>query len=146
MGGQTQRGGVYNSGRRLPGCEESLQPTLGACTPIPTPVTDTPLLQIKSGGKRIFGREFVDEGGASSNWLFVAPTSRSPSGKAIVKVWGLGAGGRAGKERVRSLIQLAVCGAPSPARPQEWTEQILPHRPVHTSPHPGGLHPRAQAA
>lgn len=66
-----------------------------APTSIPTPVTHTlvihtPLLQIKSGSKRIFGREFVDEGGASSNWLFVAPTARSPSGKAIVKVWGLG--------------------------------------------------------
>eukprot|EP00195_Chlamydomonas_chlamydogama_P015552 CAMPEP_0202899652 /NCGR_PEP_ID=MMETSP1392-20130828/7827_1 /ASSEMBLY_ACC=CAM_ASM_000868 /TAXON_ID=225041 /ORGANISM="Chlamydomonas chlamydogama, Strain SAG 11-48b" /LENGTH=462 /DNA_ID=CAMNT_0049585895 /DNA_START=182 /DNA_END=1570 /DNA_ORIENTATION=- len=41
---------------------------------------------VSSGKKRIFGREFNDEGGASPNWLFLAPTSRTHSGKAIVKV------------------------------------------------------------
>jgi len=41
---------------------------------------------VKSGFKDIFGRKFVDEGGASPNWLFLAPTSRTHSGRAIVKV------------------------------------------------------------
>ena len=56
----------------------------------PPPLPPPSRLQISSGSKFIFGREFVDEGGASPNWLFLAPTTRTATGKAIVKVGGRG--------------------------------------------------------
>jgi len=48
--------------------------------------TDQLTVLVSSGKKQIFNRSFADEGGASPNWLFVAPTNRTRSKKAIVKV------------------------------------------------------------
>eukprot|EP00798_Chlamydomonas_sp_ICE-L_P020356 gene20356-27121_t len=42
-------------------------------------------LLVRSGKKHIFGRNFVAEGGASSNWLFVSQSNRTRSGRAIGK-------------------------------------------------------------
>lgn len=43
-------------------------------------------LQGTSGQKKLFNTWFRDEVGASPSWLFVAPTDKTPNGKAIVKV------------------------------------------------------------
>ena len=36
---------------------------------------------------RFFDRTFTNEKGATSGWLFMATTKRTPSGKAVAKVW-----------------------------------------------------------
>jgi hypothetical protein len=83
--------------------------------------------QVSSGSKKLHiggaDREFVDEGGASPNWLFVAPTELTHSKRAIVKVCARCVRLR-GTEGPRGLGEVVACNAEGAVRGHSFKKRL----------------------